>query len=123
MTVMNQQSPQWFPGYGHPLQRLKGWESELLYKNNPVNYITFGFDTPFFGLTPIYMGQLEYKRMRNKWAPYTGMHYIYEAMQYVREGGGSEGKLFLVKPHELYRFVKLAEKEGLIAPKKTENKK
>lgn len=123
MTVMNQQSPQWFPGYGHPLQRLKGWESELLYKNNPVNYITFGFDTPFFGLTPIYMGQLEYKRMRNKWAPYTGMHYIYEAMQYVREGGGSEGKLFLVKPHELYRFVQLAEKEGLIAPKKIENKK
>jgi hypothetical protein len=51
------------------------------------------------------------------------MHYIYEAMQYVREGGGSEGKLFLVKPHELYRFVRLAEKEGLIAPKKIENKK
>lgn len=119
MTVLNQQSPQWFPGYGHPLQRLKGWESELLYKNNPVNYITFGFDTPFFGLTPIYMGQLEYKRLRNHWAPYTGMHYIYEAMQYVREGGGSEGKLFLVKPHELYRFVKLAEKEGLIVPKQT----
>ena len=98
MTVMNQQTPQWFPGYGHPLQRLKGWESELLYKDNLVNYITFGFDTPFFGLTPIYMGQLEYKSLRNKWAPYTGMHYIYEAMQYVREGGGSEGKLFLVKP-------------------------
>ena len=117
MTVLNQQSPQWFPGYGHPLQRLKGWESLLLYKNNPVNYITFGFDSPFFALTPIYMGQLEYKRLRNMWAPYTGMHYIYEAMQYVREGGGSEGKLFLVKPHELYRFVKLAEQKGLISPK------
>lgn len=119
MTVMNQQSPQWFPGYGHPLQRLKGWESIYLSKNDPVNYITFGFDTPFFGLSPIYMGQLEYKRLRNSWAPYTGMHYIYEAMQYVREGGGSEGKLFLVKPHELYRFVKLAEKQGLISPRET----
>ena len=95
---------------------MKEWEAELLSKDNPVNYITFGFDTPFFGLTPVYMGQLEYDRIR-EWAPYTGMHYIYDAMQYVREGGGREGKLFLVKPHELYRFVKLAQAKGLITPK------
>ena len=118
MTVLNQQSPQWFPGYGIPLQRLKEWEDELLSKDKPINYITFGFDTPFFGLTPVYMGQLEYDRIR-EWAPYTGMHYIYDAMQYVREGGGREGKLFLVKPHELYRFVKLAQAKGLITPKET----
>ncbi len=115
MTAINQQAPQWFPGYGHPLERLKEWE--YFYENNdrPVKYITFGFDTPFFGLTPVYFGQLECKRTR-AWGQYTGMHYIYDAMQYVREGGGKEHNMFLVKPHELYRFVKLAEKQGLIQP-------
>ena len=115
MTAMNQQTRQWFPGYGHPLERLKEWEESCLENGKPVNYITFGFDTPFFGLTPVYFGQLECKRTR-EWGKYTGMHYIYDAMQYVREGGGKEGKLFLLKPHELYRFVKLAQKAGLIEP-------
>ena len=33
-------------------------------------------------------------------------------MQYVRHTGGDSGRLFLVKPHELYRFAKLAKAAG-----------
>jgi len=116
MIAMNQQTRQWFPGYGHPLERLKEWETKCLENENGVNYITFGFDTPFFGLTPVYFGQLDCKKTR-EWGQYTGMHYIYDVMQYVLEGGGKEGKLFLLKPHELSRFMKLAEQEGLVVPK------
>ena len=33
-------------------------------------------------------------------------------MQYMRHTGGDSGRLFLVKPHELYRFAKLARAAG-----------
>ena len=45
---------------------------------------------------------------------YAAMHHICDAMQYVRRTGGKDGNLFLVKPHELYRFVKLAEGRGIV---------
>ena len=33
-------------------------------------------------------------------------------MQYMRHTGGDSGRLFLVKPHELYRSAKLAKAAG-----------
>ena len=120
MTVLNQQSPGWFPGYGNPLERLKEWEEKCRERRDAwkqgaaydsVDWITFGFDTPFFGLTPSYLGEFE----NHPWpTSNAGMFYIYQAMQYVRKTGGADGSLFLVKPHELYRFAKLARKENLL---------
>ena len=52
--------------------------------------------------------------MRLGWAKYSGIHHLYEAMQYVRRGGGDSGRLFLVKPPELYRSAKLARQENLL---------
>jgi hypothetical protein len=125
MTVLSQQIPQWFPGAGNPLEVLKKWEGECTGRRNAwkkepstdaLDWICLAFDTPFFGLTPNYLGEIESESMRSRAA---AMHYIYEAMQYVRHTGGVESELFLVKPHELYRFVKLAERQGLIKPEKT----
>lgn len=131
MTVLNQQSPAWFPSYGNPLERLKEWEEDCAkrraaWKNGApyesVDWITFGFDTPFFGLTPNYLGEIEFDNMRNGWAKSAGMNYIYEAIQYVRRTGGADGSLFLVKPHELYRYAKLAKEQGLLRYQGEENR-
>lgn len=126
MTVMTQQVPQWFPGAGNPVEVLKNWEAQCAerreaWKQDPsadaLDWITLSFDTPFFALAPTYLGDIEYDSYRNGWAPNGGkMHLIYEAMQYVRRTGGKDGSLFMVKPHELYRYILLAQKKGLIKP-------
>ena len=123
MTAINQQSPGWFPGYGNPLERLKEWEAQCRERRDAwkqgapydsVDWILFGFDTPFFALSPNYLGEIEDENMRTGWAKYSGIHHLYAALQYVRRTGGADGSLFLVKPHELYRFAKLAKAENLL---------
>ena len=118
MTAFSQQTPQWFPGYGHPLERLKQWEAECAERRNEwkqdpkkdaFDYIVLSFDTPFFAMTPTYLGEME----RNP-NGFGAMHYIYDAMQYVRRTGGKDGNLFMVKPHELYRYIKLAKKHNIM---------
>lgn len=125
MTVMNKQTRVWFPGSGNPIQLLKQWEADCAQRRaqwqqdptvDALDWITFGFDTPFFALSPNYLGEIEQYSFRNGWAKYASMHFIYEAIQYVRHTGGSDGNLFLVKPHELYRYVKMAQEQGLITP-------
>ena len=127
MTVMNQQVGHWFPGAGNPVEVLKNWEEECAqrreeWKKDPskdaLDWIVLPFDTPFFALAPTYLGDIEYENFRTGWAKGSGgmMHLIHEAMQYVRRTGGKDGNLFLVKPHELYRYVLLAQKKGLIKP-------
>ena len=107
MLILNQQSPQWFPSYGNPLERVKEWEAKCLAAGG-MQWITLAFDTPFFALTPNYLGEIETESYRKGWAKYAGMNYIMEAMQYVRHTGGESGKLFLVKPHELERYARMA---------------
>lgn len=130
MTVMNQQIKQWFPGAGNPVEVLKHWEEECgkrreEWKKDPsvdaLDWITLAFDTPFFALAPTYLGDIEYDLFRNGWAAKSGgmMHLLHEAMQYVRRTGGKDGNLFLVKPHELYRYTLLAQKKGLIKPQES----
>lgn len=124
MTVINRQIKQWFPGGGkNPLNFLKLWEEKCEEKRkkwengepyDEVDWIMFSFDTPFFALTPNYLGDVEYEVIRTTWGKCCGMHYIYEAMQYVRRTGGKDGKLFLAKPNEVYRFAKLAKERGIV---------
>ncbi len=115
MTALNQQIKQWFPCAGEPTEVIRKWEADIAARraagDRKLDWIALGFDTPFFALTPNYLGEIEFERMRLGWAKHAGMQTIYFAMQYVRRTGGADGKLFLVKPHELYRYVKLAEKE------------
>ena len=117
MTVLRQQIKQWFPGAGNPLEVIRQWEQEITGKPDSsrcVDWISMGFDTPFFALAPNYLGEIEFDDMRLGWAKYSGIHYLYEALQYVRRSGGDSGRLFLVKPHELYRFAKLAQQAGRV---------
>ena len=112
MTVLNQQTKQWFPGAGEPTEFVKKWEQDCIARfdaSGRAEWITMGFDTPFYGLTPNYLGEIEFEYMRS-WT--LGMRSIYAFMQYVRRTGGDSGRLFLVKPHELYRFAKLAQAAG-----------
>lgn len=118
MTAMTQQVPQWFPGAGSTIEHLKKWEAECAERReewkkdksaDAFDYIMFGFDMPFFGLAPSC-----YEGMETLPKAYAAMHHICDAMQYVRRTGGKDGNLFLVKPHELYRFVKLAEERGIL---------
>ncbi|MBQ2709062.1 MAG: hypothetical protein IJF67_12425, partial [Clostridia bacterium] len=116
MTVLNQQTAPWFQGAGDPLVFCKKWESEgiaRMAETGRAEWITIAFDTPFYGLTPNYLGEIEDETMRLGWASDAhGMRSIYAFMQYVRHTGGDSGRLFLVKPHELYRFAKLARAAG-----------
>ena len=112
MTVLNQQTKQWFPGAGEPTEFVKKWAQDCIARfdaSGRAEWITMGFDTPFYGLTPNYLGEIEFEYMRS-WT--LGMRSIYAFMQYVRRTGGDSGRLFLVKPHELYRFAKLAQAAG-----------
>lgn len=113
LTVLNQQIKQWFPGAGNPLAVLKQWEQAYV-KMGINGWITLPFDTPFFALSPTYLGDIEDKRMRTTWGKSGGFPFIYEAMQYVRRTGGDTGKLFMLKPHELYRYAKLLRSKGVI---------
>ena len=118
MTALNQQTPQWFPSAGEPTEFVKKWEQEgieRMTKTGRAEWIVMGFDTPFYGLTPNYLGEIEFEPMRTGWARHAlGMRSIYAFMQYVRRTGGDSGRLFLVKPHELYRFAKIAQAENKI---------
>ena len=117
MTVLRQQIPQWFPGAGRPKEIIEKWEREILSRpasDRQADWISMGFDTPFFALAPNYLGEIEFDDMRLGWAKYSGIHYLYEALQYVRRTGGVSGRLFLVKPHELYRFAVLADRMGRV---------
>ena len=104
---------QWFPGNSNPIDVLKQWEQAYTKMECP-GWIILPFDTPFFALTPNYLGDIDDERMRNGFAKYAGMNYIHEAMQYVRRSGGETGKLFMLKPHELYRYTKLLKEKGMI---------
>ena len=118
MTALNQQTLQWFPSAGEPTEFVKKWEKDCIARitqTGQAEWIVMGFDTPFYGLTPNYLGEIEFEPMRCGWAKHAlGMRSIYAFMQYVRRTGGDSGKLFLVKPHELYRFAKIARAEGRI---------
>lgn len=125
MTVLRQQTEQWFPGYGDVMGRLLEWEDRCIENQNKrlqgeqvenlVDWIILSFDTPFFGLTPNCFGESD--NATNKlYRENVGMERIFKAMQYIRHTGGKEGRLFLVKPHELNRFAKIAEKKGYILP-------
>lgn len=113
MLVMNQQIYQWFPGAGNPIEVLMQWEQAYT-KMQKQGWITLAFDSPFFALSPTYLGDIEDKRMRTGWAKNGGIPHIYKAMQYVRRTGGDSGKLFMLKPHELYRYAKLLKKQNKI---------
>ncbi|MBR5552810.1 MAG: hypothetical protein IKV98_03060 [Clostridia bacterium] len=92
---------------------LKQWEKKYT-EEQKHGWVILPFDTPFFSLSPTYLGDIENEYMRTGWAKFAGFHYISEAMQYVRRSGRETGKLFLLKPHELYRYAKILKKRGLI---------
>lgn len=122
MTVLNQQISQWFPGAGDPMEEIRRLESECMERQEArkrgelaeaAEWIVMAFDTPFFGLTPNYLGDIEFERLRCGWGKHAhGMYSVYSFLQYVRRTGGDSGALFLVKPHELYRYAKLAKEHG-----------
>ena len=124
MTVLRQQTHQWFPGYGDVMTRLLEWEERTIENQNKrlkgekvdnlVDWVIMAFDTPFYGLTPNCYGESE--ASKGLWNTNVGMERLFKAMQYVRRTGGKEGRLFLVKPHELYRFAKIAQEKGMISP-------
>ena len=64
---------------------------------------------PFFGLSPVYVNG---KALHERFAKSVmGMQTLAQAMKLVSDGGES-GKLFMLKPHELYRYIKLKRKSG-----------
>lgn len=105
MTAFNQpQVQQWFPGGGDSEKLIVKYESE-----NPA-WIILPYDMPFFGLSPVYLnGEAAEERFNGS---IMGIQTIAKTMKYIRSGGAS-GKLFMLKPHELYRYIKLMGKMNL----------
>ncbi len=113
MTVINQQRPQWMPDWGTgrtPIDVLREWEEYYTEKTDKPGWIIMPFDTPFYGLSPLYLGNYLDAEDKKKFS----MNRIMEVMQYVRHTGGKSGKLFMLKPHELYRYAKLLKEQNLI---------
>ncbi|MBR5553442.1 MAG: hypothetical protein IKV98_06295 [Clostridia bacterium] len=113
MTVLNQQIHQWFPGAGRPIDIIKQWEKEYV-EQKRCGWINLAFDTPFFALSPTYTYDIENEYMRTGWAKCGGLRFLAEAMHYVRRTGGETGKLFMLKPHEMYRYAQLLQESGLM---------
>ena len=110
MTVLNQQCKKWFPFLDsmQSIDFLKEWEGKI--PGDESNWIVLSYDTPFFGVAPTYMCVFEGESYDLNFVRRFGMQTIVEAMQYVRKGGGASGRLFLLKPHELYRYAHLLRK-------------
>jgi len=115
MMVINQQTRKWFPGSSAAQNQSLGflieWEEKTPVDAN--DWIVMCYDTPFFGVSPTYMGWMESAKsgMFESTRKF-GMQGIMEAMQYVRNGGGQSGRLFMLKPHELVRYARLLRKAG-----------
>jgi hypothetical protein len=91
--VLNQQTEHWS---FDPMADLKKWEEELV-NSNGKGWIILGLDSPFWGMVPCYFG-LASKGL--------SLEKLQKAMIYAKNGGTS-GRLFLVKPHEIVRYAKL----------------
>lgn len=98
LTVLNQQTLHWFPNMEvlSPLDKLKDWATRMPGHRRP-GWILLGFDLPFYGLCPAYLGGAK---------PDVSMESILRAMQFARSGGKT-GRLFLAKPHEVVRFARI----------------
>lgn len=106
MLAFNQpQVGQWLPGEGDSEVLIRKYEAEK------PQWIILPYDMPFFGLSPVYLnGEALHERFKGR---IMGMQTIAKTMKYVRSGGDSS-KLFMLKPHELSRYIKLLKKSGII---------
>ena len=98
--ALNQQVEHWS---FNPMSDLKNWEKKII-DSKKKGWIILGLDSPFWGMVPCYFG-IASKGM--------SLHELQKVMTFARDGGES-GKLFIVKPHEMVRFVRLMRKEGLV---------
>jgi hypothetical protein len=92
-VVLNQQTEHWS---FDPMTDLKKWEEKLV-NSNGKGWIILGLDSPFWGMVPCYFG-LASKGL--------SLEKVQKAMIYAKNGGTS-GRLFLAKPHEIARYAKL----------------
>lgn len=101
MAINQPQVAQWFPGAGDSEKRIVEYEA------NEPEWIIMPYDTPFFGLSPVYLnGEAAHKRFAGS---VMGAQTIAKTMKYVRSGGKS-GRLLMLKPHELIRYISLRQK-------------
>ncbi len=93
LIVLNQQTEHWS---FNPMVDLKKWE-EKIGSSDKRGWIIIGLDSPFWGMVPCYFG-LSSKGL--------SLEKVQKAMIYAKNGGTS-GRLFLVKPHEVVRCAKI----------------
>lgn len=93
LIVLNQQTEHWS---FNPMVDLKKWEEKLV-NSRKKGWIIIGLDSPFWGMVPCYFG-LASKGL--------SLEKVQKAMIYAKNGGTS-GRLFLVKPHEVVRYAKI----------------
>lgn len=105
MIAFNQPQVEiWLPGGGIGKEVIK--EHEANPKQPP--YMIMPFDMPFCALAPTYIqGCWKHPHEDKK----VGMTAIASAMKYV-QNGGKWGQLFMVKPHELARYVRMLKEYG-----------
>ncbi|MFW6120081.1 MAG: hypothetical protein ACOC80_04175 [Petrotogales bacterium] len=96
LIVLNQQTEHWS---FNPMVDLKKWE-ETLVNSRKKGWIIIGLDSPFWGMVPCYFG-LASKGL--------SLEKVQKAMVYAKNGGTS-GRLFLAKPHEVVRYAKILKK-------------
>ncbi len=103
LTALNQQTLHWYPAMEaiSPLDRLKDWERRIP-SHRRSGWIVLGFDLPFYGLCPSYLGGTKVD---------ASMESVLRAMQYAASGG-KVGRLFLAKPHEVVRYARILQELG-----------
>ena len=107
MIAFNQpQVPIWLPGGGVAKEIIR--EHEL--KPAQPLWMVMPFDMPFCALSPSYIQGCWKHPHEDKRA---GMTAIASAMKYV-QNGGEWGQLFMVKPHELARYIRMLKEYGKV---------
>lgn len=97
LIVLNQQTEHWS---FDPMNDVKKWEKRFSGVYSGV-WAIIGLDSPFWGMTPCYFGEA---------SKGLDLTILERTMKYVISGGET-GRLFLLKPHELVRYVRLLRKD------------
>ena len=105
------------------MEQIRTWEVKCegrnrSWKRDPnvdaADWLILSFDTPFWALSPNYLGGIETTSTMRWWNRHSNMKNLFDAMQYIIDGGGSSGLLFMVTPLELSRYIRLLDKNGLL---------
>ncbi len=111
--VINRQEEKWFVRESL-LRETQLWEKQLVGSDQGA-WVMIDLDAPFWFQVPVYYDPDLPGHYQRAGFESTIVEYA-RALKYVERGGDS-GKLFLAKPHELIRYIRVLQRRGKPVPR------